>query len=77
MEASSSPSGFLPQQRVVIMQFRNWKARGMGQWQGPPECAQQLSWLARSPSDPASFLALRASTPLSDLAPWRELAKHT
>lgn len=27
-DVSSSPSGFLPQQRVVIMQLRNWK-RGM------------------------------------------------
>lgn len=35
MDASSSPSGFLPQQRVVSMQFRNWKARGMSQRQGP------------------------------------------
>lgn len=24
-DVSSSPSGFLPQQRVVIMQLRNWE----------------------------------------------------
>lgn len=34
-DVSSSPSGFLPQQRVVIMQLRNWKRRetsGEGRW---------------------------------------------
>lgn len=77
MEASSSPSGFLPQQRVVSMQFRNWKARRMSQSQGPPKVhrANGGGWRDLPPT-PFLLLALTASTPLPSLAPWRELSAY-
>lgn len=65
MDASSSPSGLLPQQRVVSMQFRNWKARGMSQSQGPStqSVCSKLAWLARFAYKPFPLCPSQPSLP--------------
>lgn len=61
-DVSSSPSGFLPQQRVVIMQLRNWKRRERGVRRvdtrtalaegllGNPTTAREVPWWSLLPA---------------------------
>lgn len=73
-DVSSSPSGFLPQQRVVIMQLRNWKRRetsGEGRWllgvasvldPSVPPGAEPGGWHERAPAAPQALSGSGAVT---------------
>lgn len=70
-DVSSSPSGFLPQQRVVIMQLRNWKGRetlGEGRW--PLGVASVLDPSVPPGAEPGGWQERASAAPQALPRPW-------